>query len=168
MTAPSTDASLLLSCCLMATLVSSISQRKSKFTGHQLEFSTQLCWHFCRYLREHIIFDPISRQHFNRSIAFSCSLALRGGLDLLDPEIPEENRLLMVHDGSHAMLPYAVISGWNTSWLTEPLDQSRPTILLMLLSLSWNRDIEIFGQKHSTTPSGPRGSIMPSWETLVY
>jgi len=71
----------------------------------------------CRFLREHCKLDPITQQPFTRAIAFSCTLALRDGLSLLDQDISEEDRLLTVLNGSQALLVYAI-----DFWLDHLLD----------------------------------------------
>lgn len=51
-------------------------------------------------------------------MAFSCILALHGGLRLLDQDTSEEDRLLTVLNGSHALLVYA-IDFWLDHLLTN-------------------------------------------------
>ncbi|GAB1314764.1 hypothetical protein MFIFM68171_04974 [Madurella fahalii] len=69
------------------------------------------------YLRTRWKSDQTGLQSFNSSIAFSCSLALRDGLSLLDPNLSEEDRLARVVNGSHNLLPYAI-----DFWLDHLLD----------------------------------------------
>jgi hypothetical protein len=61
-------------------------------------------------------------------MALSCSIALRSGLDLLDPEISEEKHILMVLDGSHALLPYAV-DFWLDHLLMDQDETSAPILI---------------------------------------